>query len=445
MPDDQCKREITVSPDQHYNLPVETEPVFFRNNIIVVSPQFGQWIVLKNSNQLSLYNDLANGLSIKDLLNKSSLKEDLEYLLEEIEGRHFFKDCFIEPESAFTLRIYLTKRCNLRCPHCFVYAGLPLEHELSFSEIQELVRNSVANGCNKIILTGGEPTLHPDFIRILQEINKYRVHVQVLSNGTTWTPALVDAVKGLIDEIQISIDGYDEKSNSIVRGPGSFEAALFSVEEFIKRKIFVAISLTPVPELLFQHAKEYVDFGKRLLAKYGRKRIELVFARELFSGREFEVDWKLNRKYGKATEEIQNALYPDNKLMVFVNKHQRGNITTNCGFGNLTINSNGDVYYCGRVDSAVSHGNIRTTPYDEIFTRRAIARQATSVQTIVPCCNCILRFICGGGSRLSCFKGLAELSEITNQTIKTVSRECSQEQKDEILQLMVDSDSYLCY
>ena len=438
-------KEISISMTQKYDLPLFVKTIEFQGKYIILAPDFGQWIILENELQRDMFFLLKSGHTIGDVRHQAKSQKDWQYLIEEIEGRHFFRVDEIEPERNFSLRIYLTKQCNMRCPHCFVYAGIAMENELTFSEISTLIKESVANGCNKIILTGGEPSTHPQFLDILREISKYQVYVQVLTNGTNWNEDLITKSAPLIDEVQVSIDGFDEDSNAQIRGKGNFSKALNSIETFFRHNIFVALSITPTPELLFKNKDRYISFAKKLLDKYGQNRFEIIFAREFFIGREFNLDSVTSLRYMQVSDEVQNAVYDDNKILVFVRKHRYGNVTTNCGFGNLTINSIGDVYYCGRIETAVSHGNIRFDSYEKIFADRALARMATSVQNIFPCCECDLRFICGGGSRLTCFSGLSNIKKIDLQSIKTVSRECSPEHKEEILRLMIESDSLLCF
>ena len=58
------------------------------------------------------------------------------------------------------LRISVTDRCNLRCTYCMPAEGVPmLNHKdiLSFDEIIEVVKVAVAEGVDKIRITGGEP------------------------------------------------------------------------------------------------------------------------------------------------------------------------------------------------------------------------------------------------------------------------------------------------
>ncbi len=64
------------------------------------------------------------------------------------------------------LRISVTDRCNFRCTYCMPksvfdkdYRFLPKSELLSFEEITRMTRLFVAQGVEKIRLTGGEPLL----------------------------------------------------------------------------------------------------------------------------------------------------------------------------------------------------------------------------------------------------------------------------------------------
>lgn len=56
----------------------------------------------------------------------------------------------------------LTKKCNLRCPHCYLEAGKKAEYELSTEECFALVDEMKQLGTEMLILTGGEPLLRKD-------------------------------------------------------------------------------------------------------------------------------------------------------------------------------------------------------------------------------------------------------------------------------------------
>jgi cyclic pyranopterin phosphate synthase len=73
------------------------------------------------------------------------------------------------------LRISLIDHCNLRCVYCMPLSGLQfarLEELLSPAEIERVVRAAVDVGFRKVRLTGGEPTLRPDVVEIVERLGR---------------------------------------------------------------------------------------------------------------------------------------------------------------------------------------------------------------------------------------------------------------------------------
>ena len=71
------------------------------------------------------------------------------------------------------LRISVIDQCNLRCVYCMPLRGLsflPSEERLSATEIELIVRAAVSVGFHKFRLTGGEPTLRPDLVEIVERM-----------------------------------------------------------------------------------------------------------------------------------------------------------------------------------------------------------------------------------------------------------------------------------
>jgi cyclic pyranopterin phosphate synthase len=71
------------------------------------------------------------------------------------------------------LRISVIDHCNLRCVYCMPLRGLsfvPSPELLTAEEIETVARAAVTVGFHKFRLTGGEPTLRPDIVEIVQRI-----------------------------------------------------------------------------------------------------------------------------------------------------------------------------------------------------------------------------------------------------------------------------------
>ncbi len=73
------------------------------------------------------------------------------------------------------LRISLTDRCNLRCVYCMPENGVvfhPWNHHLTDDELLRLVRILATLGFDRVRLTGGEPTVRPNLVPIVEGIAK---------------------------------------------------------------------------------------------------------------------------------------------------------------------------------------------------------------------------------------------------------------------------------
>ena len=83
-----------------------------------------------------------------------------------------------------SMEIEFSLLCNFRCPYCYVpYKSFP-ENELSREEICNVILQAKDLGARKIIILGGEPTLYPDFLDIIQFIRKQNLEVEIFTNGT---------------------------------------------------------------------------------------------------------------------------------------------------------------------------------------------------------------------------------------------------------------------
>jgi len=98
-------------------------------------------------------------------------------------------DCGLCPDhmqhSCLTL-IEVTEHCNLRCPVCFAESGPERQNHRPLAEIEAMLDAVVANeGEPDVVqISGGEPTLHPDFFGILDAARARPIrHLMVNTNG----------------------------------------------------------------------------------------------------------------------------------------------------------------------------------------------------------------------------------------------------------------------
>src|SRR5512139_3013194 len=84
------------------------------------------------------------------------------------------------------LRISLTDKCNLRCVYCMSEDMVfrPNDELMTTPEVLRLVDIFVGLGIDKIRLTGGEPTIHPDLVDIVRGIRQTGLYrISMTTNG----------------------------------------------------------------------------------------------------------------------------------------------------------------------------------------------------------------------------------------------------------------------
>src|SRR5499426_2423677 len=112
------------------------------------------------------------------------------------------------------LRFSLTDHCNLRCVYCMPETGLrflPSPDLLTAAEIDQVVRAAVAVGFRKFRLTGGEPTLRPDVVEIVERVARVPGvrDVAMTTNGIRLPALAADLAAAGLRRVNIHLDSLD--------------------------------------------------------------------------------------------------------------------------------------------------------------------------------------------------------------------------------------------
>jgi uncharacterized radical SAM superfamily Fe-S cluster-containing enzyme len=135
------------------------------------------------------------------------------------------------------LNIDLTNRCNLNCPVCFANADASGQVvELSIDQVRRMLDiacevDAVRPVCFQY--TGGEPTVHPDFLQALEEVkNRDFAQVQVATNGLKFGQdpefALAASEAGL-NIAYLQFDGMNDRVYKQMRGRPLLEIKLKAI------------------------------------------------------------------------------------------------------------------------------------------------------------------------------------------------------------------------
>jgi Fe-coproporphyrin III synthase len=162
----------------------------------------------------------------------------------------------------------LVRRCNLACRHCYsISADIDFPGELATGEIFRTMDDLKSFGVPVLILSGGEPLLHPDFFAIAHRAKAMGFYVGLSTNGTLIDAAMLPAVADVgFDYVGISIDGIEATHDRFRRKDGAFAASLRGVRLCRDAGIKVGLRFTltqdnahDLPALLDLMESERVD------------------------------------------------------------------------------------------------------------------------------------------------------------------------------------------
>lgn len=140
----------------------------------------------------------------------------------------------------------LIRRCNLTCKHCYsISADKDFSGELSTSEIFNVMEDLKTFGVPVLILSGGEPLLHPDIFTISHHAKKMGFYAALSSNGTLIDESNISAIAEVgYNYVGISLDGIGETHDKFRRLQGAFDKSLNAVRLCRDKGIKIGIRFT---------------------------------------------------------------------------------------------------------------------------------------------------------------------------------------------------------
>lgn len=435
-----------IDNQKTYEFPNEFSIVYHADKILVIAPAIPNWIVLDSSRQLYVLSRFFLGHSIAEVLQMQDCDEaDIVHVVTQIEARQFYRKVPVIMPRDLSMHLYLTNRCNLACPHCYMFSGKADPSELTTSEIKKLISDFAIEGEGSVLtISGGEPAVRSDLADIVMTAHDAGLDVKLLTNGTLWNSESVAQVAPYLTSVQISIDGFSEVTNAQIRGKGSFEKALATVDSFVSNGVTTAISVTPTLDQLVKHEADYISFAQDLVAKYEDKPFEIRFSEELLNGRCISDAAAIKTEYGKRVTHLLEAIYgSDFRQMEFVKMLSGHRRIENCSYGNLAVSATGDVYLCPRIHDLKPIGNVRSSLFTDLLRKAIEAEESTSVDRLSPCQECDLRFICGGGCRIDEFPGLTSRDMFGDAPPSDLVRgRCDKTYKEKFYAYMIQTNDY---
>ena len=269
----------------------------------------------------------------------------------------FFRSTKVYPE--YKCLIQITERCNFKCKHCFLSAN-NTGNQMDINKIERIViPYFVTNKITKVTLTGGEPLVHCEIVRIINSFTSNGIDVTVCSNGSLISKHLIESINDLGKvKFNISLHGFTEESFAKFEenaSSSSLDCILENLRLLSQYSLLKGILVTPNEYATIDEYIELCEFSKCIGAKY------VLFNPLSEYGR--GIDAKVI-SYGSnklnALREATSKFIDQTFEVIYVRFPNIGKSLTRCNCKSiLYLFENGDISICPYMVFGTSNSNSR--------------------------------------------------------------------------------------
>ena len=178
----------------------------------------------------------------------------------------------VDEFKPFLVALNLTKRCNLKCAHCYLDATTKAgggSDELTTEECSRLIDQiaEVNRGC-LLVITGGEPLTRPDILDIARHAVAGGFMVVFGTNGMLINDRMAkELVEIGVMGVGISIDSLDPQKHDRFRGlPGAWAGAVAGIEACKRNGLQFQVHFSAQP-MNYRELPDVVEWAHTLGAK----------------------------------------------------------------------------------------------------------------------------------------------------------------------------------
>ncbi len=300
-----------------------------------------------------------------------------------------------EPVGLDYVWLELTKSCNLSCAHCYAGAGTNHPHPLpsmerehiSLEQWKDILSEGAQLGAKKVQFTGGEPTLYPGLMELIEYARSCRYSdIEVFTNATRLEGSLLRQWASSGVRMALSFYSCDPRTHDTITGrTGSFRQTVQGIRAILDHNIPVRVAIVLMSDNMSQ-LTDTVDF----LKEWGLE--------------DKEIEWDYVRPTGRGVAEAGlmgrdvptnvTPFKPTSSLEEGQGTCDKGFARGTCWKGKIAISSEGDVYPCifAREKSVGKFPEMRL---EEIIRGQALQRLwQINLDEVETCRDCELRYGC---------------------------------------------------
>lgn len=159
--------------------------------------------------------------------------------------------------------VRLTRLCNQRCLFC-LDRDAQNGTSIAWEEVDRELAEGRARGLTRVVLSGGEPTIHPRYLDVVARARALGYdHVQTITNGRRFCyPAFLDAaVAAGLREVTFSLHGHTAALHDrLTRVPGSFVQALAGLRRALATPGLIVSVDVVINALNLSTLREHLEF-----------------------------------------------------------------------------------------------------------------------------------------------------------------------------------------
>jgi len=309
------------------------------------------------------------------------------------------------------LFLELTDCCNLRCLHCGSSCG-EKGNVLKTERVLELIASVPAHASNvHIVLTGGEPLLHPEFEKIAADLGESGLIWSLVTNATLIDDEFAQGLKRWgVASVSVSLDGDEQEHNRLRCSDTAYSRAVRGAECLRAQGISVQLTTVitkrtlPMLEAMYKNVQAMGARSWKIVnvEPIGRAldNSELLLSRdELFKLLDFI---RLKRKAGHDRGTALHITYGCSHFLPLMYEEEVRTSLFICGAGTMIagIQCNGDIAACLDIERRpeLVQGNVYRDDFWDVWENRFEIFRRDRTAESEKCSRCKLRQLCGGDS-----------------------------------------------
>lgn len=299
--------------------------------------------------------------------------------------------------------------CNMDCKMCYIRMSPKEMHQqgtpLSVDDWLRIGKEAADSGCMFLLLTGGEPLLYPDFLKLYEGLRHLGIIITLNTNGTLINKQIAETFKhNQPRRVNISLYGASDNTYKALCGnPKGFTQVMNGIHLLLDVGVQVKINFTPTPQN-YHDLEGVVEITDNL-------NIPISTPTYMFPP-ERKPGGMSKHKLNRLTS--QQAAYEQLKIIRMAHPHQSdyihyiketlddiketeeeevappGGLLCTAGVSSFWVNWKGEISPCGMLQKPTR--NLKEYSFGEAW--EAIKTETKQIFTSKKCFNCRFRKIC---------------------------------------------------